>query len=196
MKNKIFIKSIIIKLQKHNSPSMTSNSFEETILFYGGYPTSSRQFNYLSLVFYRYYLNPFNCSHKNLPQLEIIYDCLKKFNEYNKYDHMLNKCIGYQIYLIAKEMSYFIELTCHATIENVFGPNFNGSNSEQDAMIDFVNKMTHLITYHEYNRNKLIILLESLISQIKQSILYHKHSLRYGEEEMQRICNKLFRNKN
>jgi hypothetical protein len=170
----------------------------ETILYYGGYPTTSEQFYFLELIFNKYFINPFNCSHKNLLQLQIIYDCLTAFNSCNDFNqiHYLNRVIAEQLYLIAKEVSYLHELLYNAKIEKIFGNYKDHLNSEEAVISDFVNKMSHLVAYREFNKSKIIILLESLIYQIKQDINMQKFSVKYAEEETRRIANKLFSTRN
>ncbi len=159
-------------------------------LYYGGHLITMEQICIIEHVFYRYYVNPFNCFHRHLPQLEIIHDCLTRFHHLNPFDITPKKIIAEQLYKIIRDLDYELVIFIRLSLEKTFGNYEDHINSEEAIFIDFVNKMTHLLTCREHNVDKVIMLLECCISQIKENNKIHKLSIGHNTPSIYRKFNK------
>ncbi len=137
-------------------------------LYYGGYQTTESQLNFIDYVFYRFFIKPDNCFQKHLLSLEIIYDTLKNIPRYNHFDLTPWRIISFELYRIGKDRSYEIPID----VFKIFGNYEKNINSEEAVIENFVNLMTHVLMYREYDKDKVLMFLEFIIQTIKQDITY------------------------
>ncbi len=174
--------------QIHPNNNLDNTSINN--LYYGGYKITMNQIYYIDYVFSRYYKNPFNCFHRHLPQLEIIRDCLT-INLKEPFNFHIYRIIAEQLYIIAKDLTYELSIYGQFQIDKIFGDYENPINSEESVITDFVNKMTHTLTYREYDRSKIILLIIGYIEQIKQANAQIIFSKKYREEEDKKIYKRI-----
>lgn len=166
-----------IKFQNlFNKLPITQPKSSSIKLYYGGYSTTESQLNFIDYIFYRFFLKPDNCFQRHLSSLEIIYDIMLNTPKYNNFDLTPWRIISFELYKIGKDMSYEIPVN----IYKIFGNYESEINSEEAVIDNFVNLMTHVLMYREYNKDKVLMFFEFIIRTIKQEIKHqNKVSLQF-----------------
>ncbi len=165
-------------------------------LYLGGYLTTASQLIFIEHVYHKYYQNPFNCMNRNLEQLEIIKEKLILIESSDN----LTSAQNYQNYRIVAEQLYYISKYLHNLyyyltdfqLEKIFGNYNDESNPEPVIIDDFVNKMAHILQFKQYDRNKVIMLIDSVIAQIKNENRMTKMTAQYRKEQDKIIAQRLF----
>ncbi len=165
-------------------------------LYMGGYLTTTSQLIFIEHVFHKYYQNPFNCMNRNLEQLEIIREKLILITSSNnltsRFNYQNYRMVAEQLYYISKYLHYLYYSESDFQLEKIFGNYEDESNPEPVIIDDFVNKMAHILQFKEYDRNKVIMLIDSVIAQIKNENLMTRLSAQYRKEQDKIISLRLF----